>query len=752
MIYEPTLIKASNENGPTLYYAENSGVKIIEKDGLYFKDLEKDGQLHPYEDWRLPAEERAKDLASHMTIEELAGLMQYGSHQFVPGMSNPYWGKVTYGGKEFPEAGVPVYAVTDQQKQWLEKDHVRHLLLAATKTGGDAARWSNNLQAYAESLPHGIPVNNSSDPRHGTAVTFEYDVGAGGDISHWPEPLGLAATFDPKLVEQFGEIASKEYRALGLTTALSPQIDLATEPRWSRFMGTFGESPKLSTELARAYCDGFQTSRGEDEIHDGWGYNSVNAMVKHWPGGGADESGRDAHFGTGKYTVFPGNNFDQHQEPFVDGAFKLKGKTGKASAVMPYYTVAYDQDKENGENVGISYNRYLIETLLRRKHGYDGVVCTDWGILRDPAPVHSLMGGKCWGVEHLTQAERCYKAIMAGVDQFGGLCNTELVMAAYRLGVAEHGEEYMRARFEQSAIRLLMNMFRTGLFENPYLDAEKSAATIGCPEYMAAGFEAQLKSIVMLKNRNHVLPLQVKTKVYIPKLYYPAGADWMGNKFPESWKDAINPALVNKYFELVDSPEEADAAICMVRMPGGENFSTNGYSLQDKEAGGNGYVPISLQYRPYTAEYAREVSIAGGDPNEDFTNRTYKGKSVTSMNEPDIDTVIDLKKAMGEKPMVVLAQLTGPVVMAEYEEYADAILTCVGNLPQALLEICSGKAEPSGLLPMQLPADMKIVEEQLEDVPFDMVCHVDSEGHIYDFGYGMNWNGVIDDERVKKYR
>lgn len=361
------------------------------------------------------------------------------------------------------------------------------------------------------------------------------------------------------------------------------------------------------------------------------------------------------------------------------------------------------------------------------------------------------MGGKCWGVEHLTRPERCYKIIMAGVDQFGGLCDTELVLAAYRLGVEEHGEKFMRARFEKSAVRLLINMFRTGLFENPYLDAEKSAATIGCPEYMAAGFEAQLKSIVMLKNRKQALPLKSKAKVYIPKLYYPETMDWLGNKYPESWKDAINPVLAGKYFELVDSPEEADAAVCMVRMPGGENFSTNGYSLQDKEVGGNGYVPISLQYRPYTAEFAREVSIAGGDPDEDFTNRTYKGKSVTSINEPDIDTVISVKKVMREKPVIVFAQVAGPVVMAEYEQSADAILACVGNLPQALLEICSGKAEPSGLLPMQLPADMKTVEEQLEDVPFDMVCYMDSEGHAYDFGFGMNWSGVIDDDRVRKF-
>lgn len=745
--HEPKICYVKNPQGPTLGYAEGTGVSVMEKDGFWFKDLEKDGCLHPYEDWRLSIRERAEDLVGRMSTEEIAGLMQYGSHQFVPGMTNPYWGKVTYGGREFPEANVPVYAVTDQQRSWMEKDHIRHFLLASTKSAADAARWTNNLQAVAESLPHGIPVNNSSDPRHGTNVSFEYDVGANGDISHWPEPLGLAATFDAGVVQRFGEIASREYRLLGLTTALSPQIDLATEPRWMRFSGTFGESSTLSADLARAYCDGFQTSGKE-----GWGSESVNAMVKHWPGGGADEAGRDAHYGTGKYTVFPGNNFVEHQIPFVEGAFQLKGGTQKAGAVMPYYTVAYNQDKADGENVGISYNRYLIHDLLREKYQYDGVVCTDWGITRDAGPIHSLNGGKCWGVEHLSRPWRCYRIIMAGVDQFGGLCDTELIMEAYRLGVEEHGESFMRKRFEESAVRLLINMFHVGLFDNPYIDPAISEKTVGCAAFMKEGYAAQLRSIIMLKNREQVLPLKKGCKVYIPKLHQPEVVDWMGNRHPENWFDPVPKALVQRYFTLVDTPEEADAAICVVRMPGGDKDCVNGYSVRDRENGGNGYMPISLQYRSYTAKNAREKSITRGGADENFTDRSYRGKTVTSINESDIDNVVFMKEKMGEKPVIVWTTLNGPVVMAEYEPFADGILTAVGNLWQAFLEISAGDAEPSGLLPMQIPANMDTVEQQMEDVPFDMICHRDTEGHVYDFAYGMNWRGVIKDERVEHYR
>ncbi|MBC2478458.1 glycoside hydrolase family 3 protein, partial [Clostridium beijerinckii] len=390
--------------------------------------------------------------------------------------------------------------LTDQQMEFLKNDNLRHILITVIENSEIGAMWNNNVQAFSEGLSLGIPVNISTDPRHGTSSDTEFNAGAGGDISKWPEPLGLAATFDAELVRNFGSIAAKEYRSLGITTALSPQVDIATEPRWMRFNGTFGEDSTLSANLAEAYCDGFQTSIGEFEINHGWGFESVNAMVKHWPGGGSGESGRDAHYAYGKFAVYPGNNFQEHLKPFVEGAFKLKGKTNTASAVMPYYTISYDQDKKNNENVGNSYSKYIINDLLREKYNYNGVVCTDWAITEDNKEMDAFISGKCWGVENLSVEERHYKALMAGVDQFGGNNQVDPVIKAYEIGVKEHGEEFMRSRFEKSAVRLLLNLFRTGLFENPYVDAEKSKEIVGNSEFMQAGYNAQLKSIVMLKN------------------------------------------------------------------------------------------------------------------------------------------------------------------------------------------------------------------------------------------------------------
>lgn len=105
-------------------------------------------------------------------------------------------------------------------------------------------------------------------------------------------------------------------------------------------------------------------------------------MVKHWPGGGPVEGGREAHFNYGKYSIYPGKQFETHLKPFVDGAFKLKGGTGKASAVMPYYTIPFGADP-SGENVGNSFSKYIITDLLRERYEYDGVICTDWKIVLD---------------------------------------------------------------------------------------------------------------------------------------------------------------------------------------------------------------------------------------------------------------------------------------------------------------------------------------------------------------------------------
>lgn len=736
-----------NKGGQNLGYSTKSGVRLVTADGFAFKDLNKNGKLDKYEDWRLPADIRAKDLASKMSIEQIAGLMLYSRHQPVPtGARGPFAG--TYNGKPFAESGAKASDLSDQQKEFLTKDNLRHVLVTSVQSPEIAAEWNNNIQALTEGIGLGIPANNSSDPRHGTIANAEFNAGSGGAISMWPGSLGMAATFDPSVVKGFGQIAATEYRALGITTALSPQIDISTDPRWNRTSGTFGEDPQLAADMARAYIDGFQTSSGDKEISDGWGYSSVNAMVKHWPGGGSGEAGRDAHYGFGKFAVYPGNNFEEHFIPFTRGAFKLNGKTGMASAVMPYYTISYNQDKKNNENVANNYNSYIITDLLRKKYNYDGVVCTDWLVTGDETAVDIFITGKPWGVDSLSIAERHYKVLMAGVDQFGGNNDAAPVIEAYNIGVKEHGEKFMRTRFEISAVRLLKNIFRTGLFEYPYVQPAWAKNTVGKAEFMRKGYDAQLKSMVLLKNKNKALPLQKNKTVYVPKKFTPAGRNFLGMETPEKLDYPVNMDIVKKYFNVTDNPDEADYALVFINSPN----SGLGYDKNDTKSGGNGYLPISLQYGEYTASDARDPSIAGGDKFETFTNRTYKGKSVKAINITDLSMVTETHSKMKGKPVIVSVNISNPMVFAEFEKESNAILVNFGVQDQAILDMLTGVAEPSGLLPLQMPASMQVVENQKEDVPHDMQCYKDSEGHVYDFGYGLNWKGVINDARTAKYK
>ncbi|MGI6232918.1 MAG: glycoside hydrolase family 3 N-terminal domain-containing protein [Prevotella sp.] len=742
---EPVYRLVIQENGPTLGYSPRSGIKLLRRDNKIFKDLNRNGKLDSYEDWRLPIDVRVADLVSQLSDDEIAGLMLYSKHQQIPSMSSGY-SPSTYNGKPFEQSGQPAWALSDLQRKFLKEDKVRAVLVTKVKDAETAARWSNEMQAFVEGLDHGIPANNSSDPRHETQANAEYNYGSGGDISQWPTSLGLAATFSPELVHQFGHIAAQEYRALGITTALSPQVDVATEPRWSRFTGTFGEDPELVTDLAQAYVDGFQTSTGSDTISGAWGYGSVVAMVKHWPGGGPVESGRDSHFNYGKYAVYPGNQFATQLRPFLQGAFRLKDGTHTAGSVMTFYNVSWGQDP-SGKNVGESFSHYIVTDLLRNKYHFDGVACTDWLVTADNAKIESF-DGKCWGVENLSVAQRHYEVLKAGVDQFGGNNDKQPVLEAFKMGEKEMGHEAWQHRIRESARRLLLPMFRTGLFENPYLDPEHTKQIVGCKAFMEAGYQAQVKSLVMVKNHGNVLPVATKKKVYVPKRHFASVTDFFGNKTKDYWDTPIDLNIVRRYYEVVDDPSEADFAIVAIQSP----VTGTGYSVEDREKGGNGYVPISLQYDDYTATDARKVSIAGGDPKENFTNRSYKGKTVKAANRDDMELVRKTRKQMGSKPVVLFVTASRPFVPAEIEPYADAIIVSFGTSYQPFFELVSGRSEPSGLLPCQLPKDMHTVETQLEDVPRDMTPYVDADGHVYDFAFGMNWNGQINDERVKTYK
>lgn len=718
------------------YLIQNAGgkelgmgaLRIKEADGFAFKDLSGSAELLPYEDWRLPYELRAKDLAGRLSLEQIAGLMLWSPHQlvpFVPGL--PFKGH--YGGGDFVPGVTDPAALTDEQKVFVQEEHLRNFLLVTTESAETAARWNNHLQALAEQSPLGVPVCISTDPRHAAGKKGAEFSGTGREVSRWPEGLGMAATFDPEFMKEFAKVIAKEYRALGITQALGPQIDLATDPRWMRLEDTMGADTAMVTAFAKAYCDGLQTTEG---AVDGWGQDSVAAMVKHWPGGGTGESGRDAHYAYGKYAVFPGGRFEEHMRPFTEGAFRLEDGTGKAAAVMPYYTVSWEQDQKYGENVGNSYSRYIIEDLLRKRAGYDGVICTDWGITDDPLSPMGGFGTRAHGVEHLPEAERYLKILSNGVDMFGGCSRKEPVLQAYTLGCGRYGETAIRQRMEQSAARILTLMFRVGLFENPYLDPAQSARIVGAPEFVEAGLEAQRRSVVLLKNKDAVLPLKKGARIYVPGRHLDAHYTFFRSIQPAMDLEPLQQKDAEGYFTLTDDPCEADAAVVFAESP-----LCDCYTQKDLDQGGNGYLPITLQYRPYRAAAAREHSLAKGDFRENDCDRTYFNKENVPYNAGDLDNILTARKAMGDKPVIVVLQLHNPAVVAEFEQQVEGLIAHFGVENRILMEILTGEAAPGGRLPMLLPASMETVERHCEDVADDMEAYVDACGNRYGYGFGL---------------
>ena len=485
---------------------------ILRHDGLPFKDLNGNGKLDPYEDWRRPVEERVDDLLTQMSLEEKAGLMVHPALGMGEGgalLEEPQVFE-TSPGQRMVMGPATTDAIVDKR--------IRHVLTRSHDRPQVLAAWNNRLQELAEGARLGIPVTISSDPRNG----FRHDPNAtsvhAGFFSQWPEPIGLAATCDEELVRQFGEIAAREYRAAGIRTALHPMADLATEPRWGRIVGTFGEDAELAARLTAAYIKGFQGD-------DGLTADSVATMCKHFPGGGPQRDGLDPHNEYGKDQVYPGDHFEYHLIPFRAA---IEAKTAQ---MMPYYGVPVDV---TSENVGMGYNKDILTGLLRERMGFDGVICTDWGIT-------SRM---VWGVEDLTVEQRYKKAIEAGVDQFGGDHTAEIIVGLVKQG------DVSQARIDESVRRLLRDKFRLGLFENPYVDPEQARTIVGCPEHQAAADVAQRKSIVLLKNRVSVggttLPLSPGTKVYV---------------------EGIDPSIAAEYGPVVDRLEAADVAILRVQTP-----------------------------------------------------------------------------------------------------------------------------------------------------------------------------------------
>lgn len=654
----PQNLSAQKMNQPVLGHRS---VEILKVGQLEFKDLNKNHQLDKYEDWRLPVDERINDLISKMTIEEKVGFMIISTTRMAGDQSFQAGAARTTISSGFNEEDLvqttnmftrkplptPNMSAAGTTKAVLTYN-LRHFILRANTDAKTIAEWSNNLQALSESSRLGIPSIVASNPRNHVTIDNSIGLSVGTTtFSKWPGELGMAAMRDFKLTREFAEIAAKEWTSVGLRKGYMYMADLATEPRWQRVEGTFGEDANLAANMIREIVLGFQGEK--------LGANSVALTTKHFPGGGPQVDGQDSHFDWGKNQHYPGGMFAYHLIPF-----KAAIEAG-TSSIMPYYS------RPTGpqfEEVGYSYNKAIIKDTLRNKLGFQGIINSDTG------PIDMMP----WGVENLTIPERYQKAINAGVDIFSGNADPTVLLETVKKGMVSE------QRINESIARLLREKFSLGLFENPYVDPAAAAKIVGNSEFQKKADLAMRKSIVLLRNDKKQLPLAKGTKVYF-ETYYDNGR----SQKPIS---VIKPTNNNWNLQFVATPEEADVVLLWLIPNGGGLFSSEGTA-------------IDLQL---------------------------------SKNRIDVAHVNQLKSG---KPTIVVVNYTNPWVIDEIDTgNLKSVLATFGTTQEALLDVVTGKFNPSGKMPFTTPVSMKVVVENKADVP----GYLEPKGYaLFNFGDGLSY-------------
>ncbi|WP_394525588.1 glycoside hydrolase family 3 N-terminal domain-containing protein [Paenarthrobacter nicotinovorans] len=596
---------------------------LISRHGdVVFRDLNGNGVLDPYEDPRLPASERADDLLARMTLAEKAGQMFHTIIQpAVEGVHEP----------ADNDTDLPHDLLSTHQLVGVKL--MTHFNTVMKGSPAEYAAWQNRVQRLAADTRLGIPVTFSTDPAHG--FTDNPAAGSITAFSSWPEPIGLAATGDAGLVREFADIARQEYLFVGIRTALHPMADLATEPRWARLAGTFGADADVASAMIAAYIDGFQ--RGPS-----LGRESVACMTKHFPGAGPQLRGEDAHFPYGREQVYPGRNWEYHLRVF-EAAFEA----GTAQ-IMPYYAMPVGID--GVEEIGFGFNRDVVTGWLRERYGFSGVICSDWGIVSDVRVGDVRWPARAWGAEHLSRIERVKRILEAGCDQLGGESCPELVVELVESGaIAE-------SRIDASVRRILLDKFRLGLFDDPYVDPDTAERTVGRADFIQAGRDAQRRSIVLLKNGDvggkSLLPLAAGTRLHI---------------------EGVDPIVASTYGTIVDR-SQADVVIRRLQAP-----------FEDRSHTG---VDYEHYFHAGSLEFPRERRD-------------------------------EILASLDGTPSVVSIFLDRPAVIPEIAGATTALLGEFGATDEALLDVVFGRHAPTASLPVELPSSMAEVERSREDVPGD---------------------------------
>ena len=735
---------------PTLTVRTKSLLTI---DSKQFKDLNANGKLDKYEDWRLSVDERISDLVSQMTAEEKVGMMMINDNN----------------------AGC-AGAVTATSADYINTQKMTRFILrstaAATSSPCDGsftpgrggyvvtpqqlAAYTNALQEMAESTRLGIPLVFKDNARNHVETDPRQGIGAGaGAFTQFPKEAGLAAaalgeqflkegkatTGDMAVIKTFTGVMGQEYNAVGLRAAYTYMADLLTEPRWYRAHEVFTEDADLNANIMKSLVQGLQGSI----IKDGTSVNASTAValtMKHFPGGGPQELGMDPHYSFGKFQQYDGN-FAYHLKPFIAAI------DAGVSSIMPYYGVPMSgrdagkapipmtYDGVTYPLTGFAFSKSIVTDLLRTKLGFKGYVNSDTGIINSMA----------WGLEDKTVPERVAAAINGGTDTLSGFATNKTVKDL--LDAKLITEE----RVNQAAKSLLKEQFQLGLFENPYVDTSKAAGTIGQETNRVKGLEMQKKSVVLLKNDTlasgaKVLPLKDGAKVYT-----------IG--FGKADVEKYGYSVTDGNYTTAARPSAAGADYAVVRVL--VKDVAKPYNSKDVTTGNNPLLLNPLTGNTWGAEdpcrmfvtlntvcsdgeyFGNGVTgpgtIFGGALPWEIGDISFTGMAVAKSRSM-YPTLADIKAIMTEigdpKKVILSIYFRAPYVLDDASglKNAGAILATFGVTDVAMMDVLSGKFKPQGKMPFALPKTLKAVQEQKSDLPgFDET----TDGALYKFGYGLSY-------------
>ena len=667
-------------------------VELLYDDGLPFRDLNKNGEIDVYEDWRQPVGARAADLLSQMTLDEKAGMLMIDQLNADAGGQVP-----DLAGKLVDQ---------EQMRRFILRNTVTnspsesgHPFFGAQVTPYEMAQFTNAIQEMCETTRLGIPALFKSNPRNhfeeGGMGGLDASVGA---FSAWPKEAGLAATRDMDLITEFARTVASEWVALGIRGMYGYCLDLSTEPRWFRITETFAQDADLVSEIATALVKGIQ---GETLNH-----RSVQVTMKHFPGGGPQEGGSDPHFEFGKYQTYPGDNFDYHFKPFIAAI------EAGVSAIMPYYGVPVGQ-RYLPNDVGMSFSKGVTTELLREKLGFEGNVNSDTAIATTMP----------WGVEDKPVAERVAMAINAGVDVLSGFSDNKQMMSLIDSGIISE------QRLDQAVSRLLTEQFKLGLFENPFVEPNRAGYILGNRITQAKADEAQRKAIVLLQNRNDVLPMAMPSPKPEPNPFAMLGFYQDPKDEPEIeavskqiYVMGMDPEVVSgsdwNEYDVVSGDYNADAGESRPSVPDGTDYAIIRVVIGNNSKIGGGFLPVP------DLEELDKIAFSDMDESNSWT--------VT----PSLADINGVMSEIGPDRTIVAIRFRQPFVLDEASglRNAGAILATFGSSDAALMDVLTGKHSPQGKLPFALANGAEAILRQHSDVPGYV-----EEDTLYPFGHGLEY-------------